>query len=260
MQLHLEGGGSISYHINCREVAIVDVPGAFMQAKMYETVHMGITRAMVDMLLEIDKKKYGPCVTINGKQEKAIYVRLNKAIYGTIRAACLFQEKLSSKLIKWGFQLNPYDSCVAKKMVNGKQMTVMWHLDDIKISHVEKNEVDKFIEMLSGEFGKETPLNESHGKEPVYLGMTMDYSVDREEQIDMSEYIKMILSDVPPKMIGHATTPAASHLFQVNDNPINLDNECKEKFIHYVMQFLYASQWGRPDIHTAVSFLCGWLK
>ena len=58
--------------------------------------------------------------------------------------------------------------------------------------------------------------------------MTLDYSVDREVQIDMSEYIKMILSDVPPEMVGHAMTPAASHLFQVNDNPIN---EHKEKFI-----------------------------
>ena len=114
--------------------------------------------------------------------------------------------------------------------------------------------------MLNGELGKETPLNESCGKWHDYVGMTLDYSVDGEVQIDMSEYIKMILSDVPPKMIGHATTPAASHLFQVNDNPINLDDECKENFIHYVMQLFYASQQGRPDIHTTVSFLCGWLK
>ena len=61
-------------------------------------------------------------------------MRLNKALYGTIRAAHLFWEKLLSKLIEWGFQLNSYDSCVANKMVNGKQMTVTWHVDDIKIS------------------------------------------------------------------------------------------------------------------------------
>ena len=53
-----------------KEEAIVDVPGAFMQAKMDETVHMQIPRAMVNMLLEIDKKKYGPCITIDGKQKR----------------------------------------------------------------------------------------------------------------------------------------------------------------------------------------------
>ena len=33
--------------------------------------------------------------------------------------------------------LNPYNACVANKMVNGKQCTIMWYGDDNKISHVE---------------------------------------------------------------------------------------------------------------------------
>ena len=69
-----------------REVAIVDVPGDFMQADMDELVHVRFAGKMVDLLLEIDPEMYGPCVVIE-KGDKVIYVELLKALYGTLRAA-----------------------------------------------------------------------------------------------------------------------------------------------------------------------------
>ena len=51
-----------------------------------------------------------------------MYVELLKALYGTLRAARLFWEKLQGKLVNdWGFVPNRYDSCVVNKIVNGKQ-------------------------------------------------------------------------------------------------------------------------------------------
>ena len=47
-----------------REVAVFDVPGAFVQADMDELVHVRFTGKMVDLLLEIDSAMYEPCVTI----------------------------------------------------------------------------------------------------------------------------------------------------------------------------------------------------
>ena len=47
-----------------REVAIVDVPGAFMQADMDDLVHVRFTGKMVDLLLEIDPNMYGQCVVM----------------------------------------------------------------------------------------------------------------------------------------------------------------------------------------------------
>ena len=49
--------------------------------------------------------------------------------------------------------MNPYNECVMNKVIDGKQMTVAWHVDDIKISHVDKEHVDKFIEQLDEKFG-----------------------------------------------------------------------------------------------------------
>ena len=55
-----------------------------------------------------------------------------------LRAALLFYRRLRSNLEDMGFEVNPYDPCVVNKMVNGKQMTMFWHVDDLKVSHVEK--------------------------------------------------------------------------------------------------------------------------
>jgi hypothetical protein len=35
-------------------------------------------------------------------------------------------------------------------MINGNQMTVCWHVDDLKVSHVDTGEVMKFGKWLSG--------------------------------------------------------------------------------------------------------------
>ena len=37
-----------------------------------------------------------------------------------------------------GFVVTPYDRCVANKNINGKEMTVVWHVDDLKASHAKE--------------------------------------------------------------------------------------------------------------------------
>ena len=127
-----------------RTVAVVDIPGAFMQADMDPGVYMRIDGAMAELLMEIDYNMYHPhMVMVKGKP--VIYVELLKALYGTLRAARLFWETLSGKLQEWGFTLNPYDSCVANKYVDGQQCTITWHVDDLKISHVDEQVVRSIL-------------------------------------------------------------------------------------------------------------------
>lgn len=56
---------------------------------------------------------------------------------------------LSGALIEWGFTLNPYDRCVANKMINGKQCTILWHVDDLKLSHEDPKVLDEVIAMMN---------------------------------------------------------------------------------------------------------------
>ena len=244
-----------------QKVAVLDVPGAFMQVDMDELVHVQFEGEMVDKLLEIDHDLYASYVSVeNGK--KVMYVELLKAMYGTLRAARLFWEKLQAKLVnKWGFTPNRYDSCVVNKMVRGRQLTVAWHVDNLKISHEEEDALDEFIGMMEEEFGEDTPLSVSRGPIQQYLGMTLDFSEKGKVMVKMDDYVKTMLNDPPSSMDGKAATPAAAHLFKINTmNPKPLDQARKDLFIHLVMQGLYLSQRGRPDIRTAISFLCSCLK
>ncbi len=58
-----------------------------------------------------------------------------KSIYGMVKSALLFYRKLIKELKEMGFEINPFDPCVANKIVDGTQMTVRWHIDDLMISH-----------------------------------------------------------------------------------------------------------------------------
>ena len=66
-----------------RKVAVLDVPGAFMQVDMDELVHVRFEGEMVDKLLEIDEELYASYVT-EEKGKKVMYVELLKALYGTL--------------------------------------------------------------------------------------------------------------------------------------------------------------------------------
>jgi hypothetical protein len=55
------------------------------------------------------------------------------------------------------------------------------------------------------------------GKVHDYLGMNLDFTHLGKVCVNMMEYICMVLNDVPDNMKGKAATPAANHLFIVNN-------------------------------------------
>lgn len=155
-------------------MGVIDVPGALMQAVNTDGTVMCIEGKMAEMLVEIDGAAYGPCLI--HESASLSYVELDKALYWTMKAGGLFLEKLSSKLQEWRFMVNPYNSCVANKTLDDKQCTVVWHVDSIKILHVDPKEVDQVIGLLKEEFGKEDELSKSYGKVHDYLRMDLDFT------------------------------------------------------------------------------------
>ncbi len=72
------------------------------------------------------------------------------------------------------FEINPYDPCIANKMVDGSQMTIRWHVDDLMISHLKQEEIMQVVQQIKDIYGK--ILKENVGTVHDYLGMTFDYS------------------------------------------------------------------------------------
>jgi len=89
-----------------------------MPANMDEEVRVWLVGKMAELLVKIDPDKYGPCVTWE-RGKMVLYVCLKKALYGTLQVALLFWKLLSNKLQEWGYVINPYDWCVANKIING---------------------------------------------------------------------------------------------------------------------------------------------
>jgi hypothetical protein len=87
---------------------------------------------MAELLVRVDPAKYRKYIVKDKKGNDTLYVELTKALYGTCQAALLFWKNLSAFLIdELGFTLNKYDKCVANKMIDGKQCTIIWHVDDL---------------------------------------------------------------------------------------------------------------------------------
>ncbi len=53
------------------------------------------------------------------------------------------------------FQVNPYNPCVANRIVNGKQHIITWHVDDLKYSHVDSAINDKFLKWLNKKYASD---------------------------------------------------------------------------------------------------------
>jgi hypothetical protein len=125
-----------------RDVATCDIPNAFIQTKVEELdkqgnrIIMKIQGVLVDLLVWI-VPEFEEFVIHEGSG-KVLYLRVKKAIYGMLESALLFYKTVSGNLIKFGFQVNPYDPCIENKSISQAQMTVSWLIKiavDIRLNH-----------------------------------------------------------------------------------------------------------------------------
>ena len=57
-------------------------------------------------------------------------------------------------------------------MVKGHQVTICWHMDDLKVSHKDENAATVLAEKLAELYGPKNTI--SRGKMHEYLGMDID--------------------------------------------------------------------------------------
>jgi hypothetical protein len=130
---------------------------------------MKIRGQLIDILLEICPGVYTDYVINKGKH-KILYVRMLRALYGMLVFSILYLTSFLRKDIEAiGFEVNPYDICVANQTVNRKQQTVTWHVDDLKSSHVNPKSNDEFAEWSkntygSNDLGKQCFCAREHGQ------------------------------------------------------------------------------------------------
>ena len=76
---------------------------------------------LVNLALEI----YGPYLTKVKQGHPVLYMCILNAIFGIMRAVLLYYQHFMANIHGISFKLNLYDPCVANKMVDGNQLTLI---------------------------------------------------------------------------------------------------------------------------------------
>ena len=136
-------------------------------------------------------------------------------------------------------------------MINGKQCTIVFYVDDNKISHVDKNVVTDIIDAISKHFGK---LTVSRGNKHDYLGMDIEIK-DGKVYVGMKDQIQEALEWGGHQRGRMPATPANNELFNVDDKAIPLCQSESDSYHSVVQKLMYICKRSRPDIEPALSFL-----
>jgi hypothetical protein len=220
-----------------------------------EDVLMVLKGELAGMMKQIAPRIYRKYITVDKKGTKILYVKLQKALNGLMRASLLFYRKLRKEFEEYGLVVNPYDPCVANMVTkSGKQFMVVWHVDDLMVLCEENFELTKFSCYLGKIHGPKLSMHT--GKKHNYLGVDMEFNKDRTLDISMILYLKHVIAGFPKEVRGKAATLAVVHLFSVRDRSEarTLKEERALAFHHMVAQLLFMCTRARRDIQTAVAF------
>ena len=179
-------GSCVMDALDNRKVIATNIPGEFLQGDWQQDDYPGYIMfggVMVEIICELDLSYYKNVVWSKNCKKKSLYGQLIKAVYGTLLGAIIFYNKVSKHLSDHGFIQNEYDMCTFNKLVNGEQITVKFHVDDLKVSH--KNE--------AVQFGQEDKLTENRRLVHKYLGITIDYSIPCKVVFTMFDYPKDVI-------------------------------------------------------------------
>ena len=76
---------------------------------------------------------------------------------------------------------------------------MVWHVDNMKVLHKNKEEVTKFVECTKGIYGENMPV--IGGKNHNYVGMDLDYSSPGEVVVSIDSYITEVIDEFPEEMM-----------------------------------------------------------
>ena len=234
-----------------RHVVVADVTGAYLKADMDDFVLIRLSGDDVDMMCNANPD-YEKFITKNNGR-RTLFLQLKKALYGCVKSAllwyCLFRDTLQDL----GFTLNPYDPCVVNANIKGSQCTIVWYVDDNKISHKDQAVVNDLIQCIKAKFGH---MTKTQGDEHEFLGMKLHF--DRQNKtvkVLMQSYIDEAIHQSQLDMRQTAAMPATKSLFDIDPNATKLSPSEFERFRSVVCKLLYVALRGRPDILLAVVFL-----
>ena len=148
------------------------------------------------------------------KGQDMLYLRLSKVVSEVLRAALPFYKRSRSDREDTGFEVNPHDPCGTNKIVKRHQMTVCWHVDDLKVSHKEENEATELAVKFGGLYGSKTTIY--HAKVHAYLGMDIDWATKPGTMtVSMVKCLYKVTEEFPDVIKVTRSSPIGDHLLNM---------------------------------------------
>ena len=185
----------------CREVATVDIPGAYLHADMPSNcvVHMRLNKYLSKLMMQLNCD-YANYLTDDG----TVIVRLDKGgSYGCVQSAKLWYDRLCDLLMDLGYSVNTEDSFVSNRLREDNQTTICVHVVDLMITSKNKWDIDTAVKELKTAFGS---VSVNRGKLQNYIGMVFDFTCVRKVTVNMIKYVEELQLYTEVKFF--APTPA----------------------------------------------------
>ena len=217
-----------------REVAKIDVKGAFIQTPMEgPSVFMHCNRDLTRLIVEVypDLQKF---VRKNGY----FYCGLLKALYGYVQASKLWFDKLIKFLKQEGYKQSPIDPCVMRRIVGDKVWLLLIYVDDILVI-ADRAEIERLQKRFTDEF---TWITIDIGEKHCYLGMQICFE-DGYMTVDMVHNIERMLESVAN--LEESSVPANKKIFVVDEQSQLLPEAERKRFTLSLLNFCFF-----PNVHV----------
>jgi hypothetical protein len=220
-------------------------------------VFVKIRGVLADMLVDVAPDACKACVTKDKKGAAQLLVQRQNALHESMVASLPCCQKFAKSLTNVG--IDRCDPWVANKMVGGKQITVCWHVADLKVSHVMPK--DRSIKRLRQEHEStfkdgSGAMEVSGGETHKHRGMTLDHDVQGQVSVTAFDHLDDMLTVFEKtESNGASAKTSAVNLFTVNEDCEKLPHSEAVEFHNVVAKTLHVTKRARPDACAQIVFL-----
>lgn len=228
-----------------RIVVTVDFPAAYLNAFIKKRIYIRLPANVAPLFIK-KLESFNSGLLPTGE----LLTLLNKAMYGTLEAAELWNEDITFTFISNGFTTNPMDPCVLNATYDGAQVTVGIYVDDVILTSVSNRAIEWVLNLLTAAYGK---LTVHQGTVHQFLGRIFDFSITGSCTITMPKHIDNLIHSTG--VTGFSSYPANLDLFTIDPTSPLLAPAKAAVFRSNVALLRYIVDAVRPESHPAPSFL-----
>ena len=225
---------------------VVDVGGAYLNAKLDTAEYIRLSKELVDMLN--DTELAFPETHI--QEDGTVVVELKKALYGLKQAGRAWYDLLSNELESQGYIRSDIDRCLFSKIIDGSTTHIAVYVDDLLIVTNDPIECQNLQDNLRKSYNEITVQD---GSDISFVGLEIKTDADNCVKVRQLGYIKDILQHFEVGELEFEDYPCRENIM----HPAKPDDSRIDQSVYLsgIMKLMYLSTRSRPDIAFAVSAL-----